>query len=207
MTGVMEPSVSGASQGELLAELARVEQQLARAKQRRDRDAICYASTPDGAAETYRRFELAGHDHADRKRLKTVYLSGLTMSAEEHQERVRLGNASAGDGPLAVIPVGLAGGDPVVRVLVEHRIMGTYRNSSEALHTGRITVSLLRLLPSGERKRMRLDAAAELGVLAGNLAEVLVQAWGDPRVQKRLRSFLDDAGDAFSAAVAEHGAL
>lgn len=192
---------------QLAAELAKVQEQLAKARQRRDRDAVVYASTPDGAAETYRRFELSPYDSGERKRLKATYLNGLTMAGEEYEERIRRGNAGPNDGPLAVIPVGdVTGGDPVVNAVVAHRIMGTFRSTPAAMETGRVTVTLLRLLPSQDRKRMRLDVEAELGVFTARLSEVLIEAWADRATQKRLRAFLEEAADPIGAAIATRAA-
>ena len=199
--------VDAMSPQEVLDELAKVRDQLAKARKRRDRDAIIYSSTPDGAAETYRRLELTPRSNSvERAQLKATYLAGLAMAGQEHQERARRGNAGSNDGPLAVLPVGdLA--DPVVKPLVEHRIMGTFRNSTEAMETGRVTVTLLRLLPSQERKRVRLDVDADLGVLTASLAEVIATAWAEKAAQKRLRAFLDeDAAAAVQAAVLQGSA-
>lgn len=205
MTTIMD--LSHMTPQQLQTELAKVQQQLAKARERRDRDAITYASTPDGAAETYRRFELAPYGSDERKSLKTTYLAGLTMAGEEYEERAQLGNAAANDGPLAVIPVGdLTGQDPLVRTLVEQRVMATFRNTAAALDTNQVTVTLMRLLPSQERKRMRLEVPAELGILTQSLADIIAQAWSDPATQKRLRAFLEEAADAVGAAVAGRAA-
>ena len=202
MTEVLDLSTMTAEQ--IAAELAKVQEQLAKARERRDRDAVVYASTPDGAAETYRRFELAPFDAPERKNLKTICLNGLEMAGKEHEERIRLGNAGPNDGPLAVIPVGdTTGADPLVKALVEQRVMGTFRNTTAAMDTGKVTVTLLRLLPTQERKRMRLDVRAEMGVFTATLSDVIAQAWADPALQKRLRTFLEDAADSVAAAVAQ----
>ncbi len=201
MTAILD--LSQMTPQQLQAELAKVQQQLAKARERRDKDAITYASTPDGAAETYRRFELSPYGSEERKHLKTTYLAGLTMAGEEYDERARLGNAAANDGPLAVIPVGdLTGQDPLVRTLVEQRVMGTFRNTAAALETDQVTVTLMRLLPSQERKRMRLEVPAELGILTLSLADLIARAWVEAATQKRLRAFLEEAADAVADAVA-----
>ena len=198
--------LSDLSAEELAVELAKVQEQLAKARERRDRDAIVYASTPDGAAETYRRFELAPYASPERKSLKMTYLNGLTMAGKEHEERMRLGNAGPNDGPLAVIPVGdITGADPLVRALVEHRVMGTFRNTAAAMDTGRVTVTLMRLMATQERKRMRLDVEAEMGVFTARLSDVIADAWADRALQKRLRAFLEDAADPIAGAVAQRG--
>lgn len=204
MTDILD--LSELTPEQLAAELAKVQEQLAKARERRDRDAIVYASTPDGAAETYRRFELSPYDSTERKSLKMTYLNGLTMAGEEYEERQRRGNAGPNDGPLAVIPVGdLTGNDPVVNTLVAQRIMGTFRNTPAAMDTNRVTVTLMRLLPNQERKRMRLDVDAELGVFTSRLSDVLVEAWADKATQKRLRAFLEDAADPIAEAIAARG--
>lgn len=185
---------------ELLRELDKVQAKLDKARRRRDADAIAYASTPDGAAETFRRFELARDEH-ERKTLKTIYLSGLAMAVEEYEERLSRGNAGDSDGPLAVVPVG-SFRDPLAKALVEQRVMATFRNSPASVDTNTVTITLLRLMPDLQtRKRLRLDATAELGVLADDLADVIASAWADPATQKRLRSFLDDAAEPVDAAI------
>jgi len=204
MTSTLD--LSELSAEELAAELAKVQEQLVKARERRDKDAVVYASTPDGAAETYRRFELAPYDSAERKSLKTTYLNGLTMAGKEQEERMRLGNAGPNDGPLAVIPVGdMTGADPLVKALVEQRVMGTFRNTAAAMDTGRVTVTLLRLVPTQERKRMRLDVEAEMGVFTSRLSDVIAAAWADKSLQKRLRGFLEDAADQIEAALTQRG--
>lgn len=185
---------------ELLRELDKVQAKLDKARRRRDADAIAYASTPDGAAETFRRYELTRDDH-ERKALKTTYLAGLAMASEEYEERRTRGNAGDNDGPLAVVPVG-SFRDPLAKALVEHRIMATFRNSPASMETNTVTLTLLRLLPDLQtRKRLRVDVAAELGVLAEDLADVIATAWTDPATQKRLRGFLDDAAESIDAAL------
>lgn len=187
------------TRSELLQKLRVVQADLAKTRRRCDTDAIAYASTPDGAAETFRRYELAPDEHT-RKQLKTTYLAGLSMAADEHEERRRLGNATDKDGPLAVIPVG-SFRDPVAKVLVEHRIMATFRVTTNAAHTGQATVTLLRLLPDQTRQRLRLRIPAELGVLTDSLSTILTRASKDPATQQRLRRFLGDpAADALATA-------
>lgn len=187
---------------ELLRELDKVQAKLDKARRRRDADAIAYASTPDGAAETFRRYELA-RDDQERKALKTTYLSGLAMAGEEYEERLARGNAGDNDGPLAVIPVGPLR-DPIAKALVEQRIMATYRNSPASMDANVVTVTVLRLLPDGQtRKRLRIDTPAELGVLTADLADVITTAWNDPATQKRLRAGLDDAADVIAAAITQ----
>ena len=66
-----------------------------------------------------------------------------------------------------------------------------------------IGMALLRLLPTQERKRMRLEVPAEMGVFTATLSEVIAQAWPDAALQKRLRAFLEDAADPVGAAIAQ----
>ncbi|KAA1250207.1 hypothetical protein F0Q45_11025 [Mycobacterium simiae] len=185
---------------ELLRELDKVQAKLDKARRRRDADAIAYASTPDGAAETFRRYELA-RDDQERTTLKTTYLSGLAMAGEEYEERLTRGNAGDNDGPLAVIPAG-SFRDPLAKALVEQRIMATFRNTPASVDTNTVTVTLLRLLPDQHtRKRFRIDTTAELGVLTADLADVIATAWSNPATQKRLRHFLEDAAEAIATAI------
>jgi hypothetical protein len=197
-------TATGPTREELLRELQRVQAQLEKARRRRDTDAIAYAATPDGAAETFRRYELC-RDEQERKQLKTTYLSGLAMAADEYEERLKRGNASDNDGLLAVIPVG-AFRDPLAKALVEQRIMGTFRNAPASVETNKVTVTLLRLLPDQQtRKRLRIGAAAELGVVTADLADIVATAWTDPSMQNRLRNFLEESADPVISATAQRG--
>ena len=85
------------------------------------------------------------------------------------------------------------------------RIMGTFRNTPAAMDTNRVTVTLMRLLPNQERKRMRLDIDAEMGVFTSRLSDVIVEAWADKAAQKRLRAFLEDAAEPIAAAITARG--
>ncbi len=201
----LEEFLKTASHDDIERELRRVEAQLEPARRRRDAAAINYAATPDGAAETFRRFELA--TNADQRAvLKSTYLAGLVSAAEEFEQRTKLGNAGPTDGPLEVIPVGVISEpvDPVMRVLVEHRIMGTYRSCASAAESGQVTVALLRLLPDGvTRKRCNVASDASCGVFTDTLCDVVLTAWAQPDVRGRLVSFLgEDAQRALADAVA-----
>jgi hypothetical protein len=201
----LEEFLKTASRDDIARELRRVEAQLEPARRRRDAAAISYAATPDGAAETFRRFELA--TNADQRTvLKSIYLAGLVSAAEEFGQREKLGNATPTDGPLEVIPVGVISDpvDPVVRVLVEHRIMGTYRSCAAAAESGQVTVALLRLAPDGvTRKRCSVISDASCGVFTDTLSDVVLKAWAQPEVRRRLASFLgEDAEAALADAVA-----
>ncbi|EUA65492.1 hypothetical protein I553_10789 [Mycobacterium xenopi 4042] len=88
-------------------ELAEVRRQLGAARERLRRAAIEYAATPDGAAEMFRRYELAD-DEQYRRVLRVTYLAGLAAAAEEYEQRCALGNQTQYDGPLEAIPVGAA---------------------------------------------------------------------------------------------------
>lgn len=189
---------------ELLHELDKVQAKLEKARRRQAAAAIAYASTPDGAAETFRRLELA-RDEQERKALKTTYLAGLAMAGDEYEERLTRGNADDNDGPLAVIPVGPFR-DPLAKALVEQRIMATFRTTPGSVETNKVSVTLLRLLPDQQtRKRMRLEAAAELGVISANLTEVMATAWSDPATQRRLRTFLEEAAEPIDTALQQRG--
>lgn len=194
-----------ASRSDIEREIARVEAELVIARKRERVDAIAYASTPDGAAETFRRFELAA-DPDERKNLKSIYLAGLTMAGDEYEQRRTRGNASDADGPLEVIPVGYIAEpvDPIVKALVEQRIMGTYRTSERALTTERVPVTLLRLPNDQPRRRLKIQATAELGLFTSTLADVVVEAWHKPDVHQRLRNFLQDSYPALQSAIEQH---
>lgn len=194
-----------ASRSDIEREIARVEAELIVARERERIDAIAYASTPDGAAETFRRFELATNP-SDRKNLKSIYLAGLTMAGDEYAQRRSRGNAGGADGPLEVIPVGCITEpvNPVVKALVEQRIMGTYRTSERATITERVPVTLLLLPNDGRRRRLKIQAKAELGLFTSTLAGVLVEAWHQPDIQPRLHNFLNDSYTALQTAIERH---
>lgn len=175
-------------QAELQHQLAQVRDQLARKRRARDKAAELYASTPDGAAETYRRYELASG--AEKQRLRDTYLTGLQLAAEEYAVRVELGNARPGDGPLQIIAAGdLA--DPTARILIEHRVMGTLRNGPDVTASETVRIALFRLAPNGrDRPRLAITAPAPFGIFTATLAEIITTTNADPKYAGRLRKFL-----------------
>lgn len=171
------------------ARLADIRQQLAQARRELASAAVQYASTPDGAAETYRRYELAAPGPV-RDTLRTTYLNGLEMASEEYEERRARGSASARDGYLHTVPVGDFA-DPITGLLIGHRVMGTYRSGPWAVTVGAVEIHLLRLLPDGvTRWRIRVAAPAELGCVGAPLADILTQAWQQTDGPARLEKFL-----------------
>lgn len=182
-------------------ELANVRRELAQARRDLATAAVEYASTPAGAAETYRRYELAPAG-AERDTLRATYLTGLEMAAQEYEIRCVRGSASDRDGYLQTLPIG-SFDDPVARALITHRVMATYRSGPAALDSGAVSVHLLRLLPDGTtRRRARLTASAELGTVAATLADIVADAWDAETTRARLMEFLGrSAVDAVTAAV------
>ncbi|EIU74823.1 MULTISPECIES: hypothetical protein [Mycobacteriaceae] len=183
--------------------LASVRKRLAAARNRLRQTHIEYTSTPDGACETYRRFELA--DGEERAALRQIYLAGLSMADHEYQRRAELGHANDSDGPLEALPLG-SPQDPLVGVLVEHRVMGWVRSGPAALASGKVTVGLIRVLADGtSRRRIRLRCAvhSELGVFTETLATVVRQALADPLTRERLDEFLGAAASPAIAAAAQ----
>ena len=176
-------------QARTLEDLADVRRQLTAARSRLRNAAIEYAATPDGAAEMFRRYELAVSSE-QRDELRDIYLAGLAASTEEYQKRVSLGNDTAGDGPVEAIPVGDFT-DPVARALIERRIMGALRCGPAAVTTGEVTVSLLKVLPDGEtRKRLKLNCAAEFGAFCDPLSKVVTDALSDAKTAKKVAEFV-----------------
>ncbi|SLH40914.1 hypothetical protein [Mycobacteroides abscessus] len=168
--------------------LIQIRKQLAQGRAQEEEAAIVYASTPDGASETYRRYELA--TEAEKSRLRRIYLAGLAMSAEEYAKRVELGNEGDIDGPLQVIPVGDLT-HPLARVLIEYRVMGTFRNGPEVATIGGTQITLLRLEEDGNtRRRMRLQAAVENGIFTDTLTSIVKTAASTAKTRDRLRKFL-----------------
>ncbi|MBE5477760.1 hypothetical protein E3G68_005093 [Mycobacteroides abscessus] len=183
--------------------LASVRERLATARNRLRQAHIEYASTPDGACETYRRFELA--DGQERVALRQIYLAGLSMADHEYQRRAELRHANDSDGPLEALPLGRSH-DPLVGVLVEQRVMGWVRCGPAALASGEVTVGLIRVLADGtSRRRIRLRGAvdSELGVFTETLATVVRQALADPLARERLDGFLGATASLAIAAAAE----
>ena len=182
-------------------ELAEVRRQLGAARKRLRQAAIEYAATPDGAAEMFRRYELAD-DEQYRRVLRVTYLAGLAAAAEEYEQRCALGNATQYDGPLEAIPVGGCQ-DPLARALVEQRVMGSLRNGPSVIESGRVVVWLLRLMADGRtRRRLRIVCDAELGVFAPTLAQVVERALADPRTRERVVEFVGPQVVAAAEAVA-----
>ncbi len=180
-------------------ELAEVRRQLGAARERLRRAAIEYAATPDGAAEMFRRYELAD-DEQYRRVLRVTYLAGLAAAAEEYEQRCALGNATQYDGPLEAIPVGDFQ-DPLARALVEQRVMGSLRNGPSVIESGTVVVWLLRLMPDGRtRRRLRIVCDAELGVFTPTLAQVVAGALADPHTRERVVEFVGPQVEAAAAA-------
>ena len=180
--------------------LASVRRRLVDARHRLRQAHIEYASTPDGACETYRRFELA--DSEERAALRQIYLAGLSMADHEYQRRAELGHANDSDGPLEALPLG-SQHDPLVGLLVEHRVMGWVRSGPAALASGTVTVGLIRVLADGvsrRRTRLRCAVGGEFGVFTETLATVVRQGLADPLMRARLDEFLGaTAGPAIAA--------
>jgi len=175
-----------------LDELAAVRRQRDLARTRERSAAIEYAATPDGAAEMFRRYELAT-DPQQRAELRDIYLCGLAASTEEYQTRCSLGNDTAGDGPVEAIPAGDFT-DPIARALIEHRIMGSVRCGPSALTTGEVAVTLLKVLPDGEtRRRMKLKCPTEFGAFCDPLSKVVTDALSDPKTAQRVKDFIGPA--------------
>lgn len=176
-------------QTQKLDELAEVRRQLAAARARLRAAAIEYAATPDGAAEMFRRYELAT-DTDQRTELRDIYLSGLAASTEEYQKRCALGNDTPGDGPVEAIPVGDFT-DPVTRALIQHRIMGALRCGPTALTSGEVTITLVKVLPDGEtRRRIKLVCPAELGVFCDPLSKVVADALANRTTTRKIATFV-----------------
>lgn len=176
-------------QTQTLDELADVRRQLTAARARLRRAAIDYTATPDGAAEMFRRYELATGPE-ERDELRDIYLAGLASSTEEYQRRCSLGNDTDGDGPVEAIPVGDFS-DPVARALIEHRIMGALRIGPAAVTTGEVTVTLVQVLPDGQtRKRLKLNCTAEFGAFCDPLSKVVTDALADTKTATKVAAFV-----------------
>ncbi|QFS94592.1 hypothetical protein FIV07_27855 (plasmid) [Mycobacterium sp. THAF192] len=181
-------------------ELARVRAELQAARRQLAQAAIDYAATPDGAAETYRRFELAT-DPAQRSSLQETYLAGLQSASQEYEQRLARGAATDRDGYLQVIAVGDFA-SPVTRALITHRIMATYRSGPAALASQKATVHLMLLEPDDiTRRRTRVSTPAPLGVVAATLADIITTAWGDTATRTRLTDFLGNAAESLDRAL------
>lgn len=174
---------------DVVAELAQVRRQLSAARARARQAAIDYCATTDGAAEMFRRYELAV-DTEQREELRDIYLAGLAASAEEYARRCARGNDTAGDGPVEAIPVGEFS-DPVARALIEQRVMGALRCGPSAITTGTVQVVLIKVAPDGQtRRRMKLTCPAELGAFCDPLSAVVRDALADERTAKKMAEFV-----------------
>lgn len=170
--------------------LETVRRQLAAARVRRGQAEIEYASTPDGACETYRRLELATGN--DRAPLRKLYLAGLAMAANEYERRFELGHANESDGPLDALAVG-SDDDRLAHCLMVHQVMGWARSGPDAVRSGQASVGLIRLLPDGiTRKRLRMPCPVDmdLRVVTASLSTVVRMAWADPKRKVALDRFL-----------------
>lgn len=182
-----------------IKELIDVRRALAEARRQERAAAVEYAATPDGAAETYRRFELASTE-PERAELQEIYLAGLDLASQEYIQRQERNAASARDGDLQVVPVGEFT-DPVARALISQRVMATYRSGPAALSSGNVTVNLLILLPdSVTRRRARLSVHADLGIITGSLADVITTAWRDTKTWARISELIGAAASRDLAA-------
>lgn len=173
-------------------ELARVRADLHAARRQQAQAAIYYAATPDGAAETYRRYELTA-EPADRAALQATYLAGLHAASQEYEQRLIRGSATDRDGYLQALPVGDFA-NPVARTLIAHRVMATYRSGPAAIASESAIVHLM-LLESDNvtRRRARVAAPAPLGVVAATLADIITTAYSQPTTRARIVEFLGTA--------------
>lgn len=181
------------SEAELQHQLTQVRDKLGKARSARDKAAALYASTPDGAAETYRRYELASG--ATKQLLRDTYLAGVALAAEEYQLRVELGNATPGDGPLQAIPAGDLT-HPTTATLIEHRVMGTLRNGPDVAATQTVRIALFRLAPNGrDRHRLTITAPAPFGIFTATLTDIITTTATDTIYAARLRKLLGPANE------------
>lgn len=186
-----------AAGGGVLEELADVRRQLAAARARLRSAAIEYAATPDGAAEMFRRYELAA-DAQQREELRDIYLGGLAASTAEYLQRCALNHDTAGDGPVEAIPVGDFT-DPIARELIEARIMGSLRCGPSAVTSGQVQVCLLKVSADGQtRQRLKLSHPAELGAMCDPLSQVVIAALNQPTTARKTAEFL---GPTVTAAI------
>lgn len=170
-------------------ELAHVRAELHAARRQQAEAAIDYASTPDGAAETYRRYELTA-DPADRAALQATYLAGLHAASQEYEQRLARGSATDRDGYLQAIPVGDFT-NPVAQTLIAHRVMATYRSGPAAIAAESAIVHLMLLEPDNTtRRRARVAAPAPLGVVTATLADIIATACNEPAARARITEFL-----------------
>lgn len=185
-------------------ELARVRAELHTARRQQAQAAIDYASTPDGAAETYRRYELTA-DPTERAALQATYLAGLHAASQEYEQRLARGSATDRDGYLQAIPVGDFT-NPVTRTLITHRVMATYRSGPAAIASESAIVHLMVLESDNiTRRRARVAAPAPLGVVTATLADIITTACREPATRARLIEFLGPAADELPHALTSTG--
>ena len=167
-------------QTSLRRELKATQAKLETANRRMEKYRLEYASSPDGIAETWRRYETSGDLN-----VRDLYARGVELSLEEFCERVSYGHSSDDDGAQAAAV--LSEGHELTPHLVAENVTGTYLNSKNSREDVRTDFTLMRVDVDGTRRRMSIRVEGAPPVTLNRVLEI---AWSDSNYRSRLRRML-----------------
>lgn len=139
-----------------------------------------YAASPDGIAETWRKYEVSGD-----LSVRDLYERGVELSLEEFCERVSLGHSDDDDGAQAAAV--LSEGHELTPHLITENVTGTYLNSKNSREDVRTDFTLMRVDVDGTRRRMSIRVEGAPPVTLNRVLEI---AWSDSNYRSRLRRML-----------------
>lgn len=142
-----------------------------------------YAASPDGIAETWRKYEVSGD-----LSVRDLYERGVELSLEEFCERVSLGHSDDDDGPRAAFV--LAEGHALTHILVSDEVTGTYVNSKNSREGFDTDAVFMRVFPDGTRQRMNIRFDGEC---PRTLNAALEQLWKSSGTRNRLKRMLGES--------------
>lgn len=142
-----------------------------------------YAASPDGIAETWRKYEVSGD-----LSVRDLYERGVELSLEEFCERVSLGHSDDDDGARAAFV--LAEGHALTPLLISENVTGTYINSKNSREGFDTDAVFMRVFPDGTRQRMNIRFDGECPF---TLNEALEQLWNSSGTRNRLKRMLGDS--------------
>lgn len=155
-----------------------------------------YASTIDGAADTYRQYQLCG-DTAEKQSLYERYLRGAELSDKEYQSRVSLKHSAYDDGPVCALALDYS--DVALSdFLIAEQVIGAYRPSN-AMRSGKHTIVTLVRFEGDKRRRMTLGYPATDGLPPRSLEDVIRFAQESGTYRSRLGAFLGDTAQDLPA--------
>jgi hypothetical protein len=142
-----------------------------------------YAASPDGIAETWRKYEVSGD-----LSVRDLYERGVELSLEEFCERVSLGHSDDDDGARAAFV--LAEGHALTPLLISENVTGTYINSKNSREGFDTDAVFMRVFPDGTRQRMNIRFDGECPF---TLNAALEQLWNSSGTRNRLKRMLGDS--------------